>query len=221
MRFLPYVVGGFMLLPFLIWGGLWTAFPGPKPGLTDSPIAAALVAVSLPLVMFHYIAGLGYAANSMAGRAGEALPVWGPARLVQRAMAPLTGALSLVAFVWLLNAGEGIGAAAAVAAAGLLMTAVMSAARRPTRLSVLLVRPSHWADTVAAGAGRAVLAVPFLGSMVAEARRDPHRGVPLLLLNLALGLAVAVGLFGFTVLVVPALLAVPVVFYALLALAAD
>ena len=87
MRHLPYWIGGFMLLPFMLWAGMFLAFPGDKPGITDSPLTAALVAVSLPLALFHYIAGLGFVANSMSGQAGEVLPVWGPARWVQRAMA--------------------------------------------------------------------------------------------------------------------------------------
>ena len=60
MRFIPYAVGGFMLLPFVLWAGLFALFPGTKPGFFDSPTAFALVAVSIPLVLFHYIAGLGY-----------------------------------------------------------------------------------------------------------------------------------------------------------------
>ena len=56
MRFLPYWIGGFMLLPFMLWAGMFLAFPGDKPGITDSPLTAALVAVSLPLALFHYIA---------------------------------------------------------------------------------------------------------------------------------------------------------------------
>ena len=94
MRHLPYWIGGFMLLPFMLWAGMFLAFPGDKPGITDSPLTAALVAVSLPLALFHYIAGLGFVANSMSGQADEVLPVWGPARWAQRAMAPLTVVLA-------------------------------------------------------------------------------------------------------------------------------
>ncbi|MBL4544859.1 MAG: hypothetical protein JKP95_03565 [Oceanicaulis sp.] len=43
--------------------------------------------------------------------------------------------------------------------------------------------------------------------------------MPLLMLNLALLLGVLVAVFGFTVLVIPALLALPFVFYVLLVLA--
>ena len=221
MRFLPYVIGGFMLLPFILWAGLFAAFPGPKPGITDAPLTASLVAISLPLTLFHYIAGLGFVANSMAGHAGEVLPIWAPARWVQRAMAPLTVALSVLAFGFLLQAGEGLPAAFGVALAGLLMAGVMVAARRPTRSAVLHVRPGEWLDAMAMGFGRILLHVPVLGWMLREAGRNPARGVPLLMANLMLGLGVLVALFGFTVLVIPAMLAIPFAFYAMLVLASD
>ncbi|WP_430431150.1 hypothetical protein [Oceanicaulis sp.] len=219
MRYLPYWVGGFMLLPFVLWAGLFMAFPGDKPGITDAPLTASLVAVSVPLVLFHYIAGLGFVANSMSGQAGEVLPVWGPARWVQRAMAPLTLIVSVLAVAFLKQSGEGWITALAVGLGGLVMAGVMVAARRPTRSAVLHVRPGEWLDSAVMGLGRALLHVPVLGGLLREAGRDPHRGVPLLLLNLALLLGVLVALFGFTVLVIPALLALPFVFYALLVLA--
>ncbi|MFW6412659.1 MAG: hypothetical protein ACOC0V_00850 [Oceanicaulis sp.] len=221
MRFIPYAVGGFMLLPFVLWAGLFAVFPGTKPGFFDSPTAFALVAVSIPLVLFHYIAGLGYVANSIAGRPGEALPVWAPARAVQRAMAPLTVVLSVAAFAWVSHAGEGLAAAFAVAAAGLAMALIMAGARRARGFDALLVHPARAARDAAGLVGRAILAIPVLGHMLREVGRDPHRAGPLFFLNVALFFGVLVALFGFSVLVIPAMLAVPAVFYALLSLGAD
>lgn len=221
MRFIPYAVGGFMLLPFLLWAGLYAAFPGPKPGFLDSPTAFGLVAVSIPLVIFHYIAGLGFVANSMAGQAGEALPVWRPARAVQRAMAPLTVVFSVAGFAGVLYAGEGLAAAGAVFGAGIAMALIMAGARRARSIDALLVHPASLAQDGARLVGRLVLATPLLGHMLREVRRDPHRAGPLFVLNLVLALAVLVKLFGFAVLVVPAMLAVPVMFYLLLSLGAD
>ena len=40
MRFLPYAIGAFMLLPFALWAGFYVAFPGPKPVL-DVPARQA------------------------------------------------------------------------------------------------------------------------------------------------------------------------------------
>lgn len=221
MRYLPYVIGGFMLLPFCLWAGLYFAFPGPKPGITDAPMIASLVAISLPLALFHYIAGLGFVANSMAGRAGEVLPIWTPARWLQRAMAPLTLVLSVISLGFLLNQGESWLSAGAVALAGVMMAGVMVVARRPSRMAVLHARPGEWLDAIFLGFGRLLLHVPVLGWMLREAGRNPQRGMPLLLVNVMLGLGILVALFGFTVLVIPAMLSLPFVFYVLLVLASD
>ncbi|PWE18174.1 hypothetical protein DDZ18_00745 [Marinicauda salina] len=219
MRFLPYLVGGFMLLPFLLWAGLWAfVFPGPKPGL-DVPIVTALIAVSLPLVLWHLIAGLAYVANSMAGRAGEEAPVWGPARWALRAMPAAALAMGAGSTAILAATGEGALTAASPLAAGALMAWIMAIAARPAqRSSALHLRPAAVVHAAMGLLGRAVLATPVLGGMLREAGRDPHRGAPLLALNVMLLLAVGVWLFGFEVLVIPAMLATPFIFYALFAL---
>ena len=221
MRYIPYAAGAFMLLPFVLWAGMFLAFPGPKPGITDAPLTAALVAVSIPLVLFHYIAGLAYVANSMAGHDGVDLPVWRPARVVQRAMAPLTVVLSIAAFVWLRDAGEGLAAAIAVAGAGLFMAAVMAVARRPRRSAALMAAPGRLGRLAAEGLGRMVLRLPLIGALLREVARDPHRAAPIIAANTVLLLALLVAFFGVTALVVPAMLLVPVMFYLLLSLGAD
>ena len=221
MRYIPYAAGAFMLLPFVLWAGMFLAFPGPKPGITDAPLTAALVAVSIPLVLFHYIAGLAYVANSMAGHDGVDLPVWRPARVVQRAMAPLTVVLSIAAFVWLRDAREGLAAAIAVAGAGLFMAAVMAVARRPRRSAALMAAPGRLGRLAAEGLGRMVLRLPLIGALLREVARDPHRAAPIIAANTVLLLALLVAFFGVTALVVPAMLLVPVMFYLLLSLGAD
>ena len=110
---------------------------------------------------------------------------------------------------------------AAVFAAGIAMSLIMAGARRARRIDALLVHPASLARSAAGLAGRAMLATPVLGHMLREVGRDPHRAGPLFVLNLVLALAVAVKLFGFAVLVIPAMLAVPAVFYLLLSLGAD
>ncbi len=221
MRYIPYAIGAFMLLPFFLWAGLFVAFPGPKPGITDTPLTAALVAVSIPLVLFHYIAGLAYVANSMAGQDGVDLPLWRPARIAQRAMAPLTAVLSVAAFVWLQSAGETLTAALAVAGAGLFMAAVMAVARRPRRSAALMAAPGHLGRLAAEAIGRSVMHLPLIGALLREVGRDPHRAAPIIAANTVLALGVLVALFGFTALVVPAMLLVPVMFYLLLSLGAE
>ncbi len=221
MRYIPYAAGVFMLLPFFIWAGLFMAFPGPKAGITDAPLTAALLAVSIPMVLFHYIAALAYVANSMAGQDGEVLPVWRPARLVQRAMAPLTAVMSVAAFFWLQTEGEGVVAAISVAVAGLFMAAIMAVARRPRRSAAIMAAPGRAASLAVEALGRGVMRLPLIGALLREVARDPHRAAPIIAVNTVLALGVLVAVFGFAALVIPAMLAVPVAFYLLLSLGVD
>ena len=221
MPFIPYAVGAFMLLPFAIWAGLFMMFPGPKPGITDSPMIAALVAVSLPLAVFHYIAALGYIANSMVGQAGEELPVWAPARLVQRAMAPLSATLALAAMIWLFTLGEGLFAIAAVGAAGLFMSAVMAVARRPRRSAAVMAAPGKLVRRGIYAFSTLLIKLPIVGTLWREITANPDRAAPVIAINTTLGLALIAVLFGFEALVVPAMIAVPLVFFVMMSLAAE
>jgi hypothetical protein len=221
MRYIPYGVGAFMLLPFFIWAGLWMAFPGPKPGITDSPLTFALLATSVPLVLFHYIAALGYIANSMAGEAGQELPVWGPARWAQRAMAPLTVVLSLAAAIWVYSAGEGVIGAAAVLSAGLFMAAVMAVARRPRRSGKVMAAPGKLVRAGVYAISRVAVRLPVIGTLWREAAANPDRAAPIIALNTVLLFTAIALIFGFEALVVPAMIGVPVVFFVMMALAAE
>jgi hypothetical protein len=221
MPFIPYAIGAFMMLPFAIWAVLWMAFPGPKPGITDSPLTFALLAVSVPLVLFHYIAALGYIANSMAGRAGEELPVWGPARWVQRAMAPLTVLLTLAAVIFVFDQGEGVLAAAAVGAAGLFMAAIMAVARRPRRSAAVMAAPGKAIRRGVYALSTLITKLPLVGTLWREIAANPDRAAPVIAINTTLGLALIAVLFGFEALVIPAMIAVPVVFFMMISLAAE
>lgn len=216
MQFLPYVLGVFLLTPFFIWAGLYAVMPGPKWGITDAPLTASLLLVSLPLVVFHSLAGLAYVANSMAGRSGEASPVWGPARRVSQAMAPLTLVLTIAASVWIMQTGEGAASVAGVALMGLLMAGVIAVAQSGRPMSHWLTRPAALLLAPPRQAGRLLLAVPGLGQMLREIARDPHRAGPWVMLNLALALTLLVWILGFGALVVMAMLAIPAVFCAIL-----
>ncbi len=219
MRFLPYALGLFMTFPLLLWAGLWLfAFPGPKPGF-DVPVITALVATSLPLAAWHFVAALGFIANSMAGRAGEERPLWGPARLFLRAMPASSIVLGAAGSVWMAALGEGAGVIAAPALSGLAMAWIMGVARKPGRK---LSTPFTWAargiDAAVSLAARGVLALPAVGGMLREIGRDPHRAAPWIALNLAAVTVIAALVFGPAVLVIPAMLMVPVAFYLLFAL---
>ena len=221
MPFIPYAVGAFMLLPFAIWAGLFMIFPGPKPGITDTPMTAALIAVTIPLVLFHYVAALGFVANSMAGRAGEELPVWRPARLFQRAMAPLSAVLALAAMVWLFLLGETLFAIAAVGVAGLFMSAIMAVARRPRRSAAIMAAPGKAVRRGVFAVGALATKLPVIGTLWRELAENPDRAAPIILINTALGVTLIAVVFGFEALVIPAMIAVPLVFFVMMALAAD
>lgn len=220
MRFLPYLIGLFMLAPFALWAGFYLAFPGPKPGL-DVPVVTALLAISLPLAAYHYVAGLAYVANSIAGRPGEIVPDWAPARWLMRAMPAATGVLAIGASALLWLAGEGAGATLATLAGGLAIAALLEHLSRAPSLSLPRLDLAHFLHQAMRGLGHGLLAVPVLGWMLREARRDPHRGIPLLVLNLGLALALATAVFGMIVPMAAAMLSVPLVFYALFALTGE
>lgn len=221
MPYIPYAIGAFMMLPFVIWAVLFMAFPGPKPGITDSPMIFALLATSVPLVLFHYIAGLGFVANSMAGHAGEELPVWGPARWTQRAMAPLSAILGVAASIWMVTIGESAWAALAVLVAGLFMGAVMAVARRPRRSAKVMAVPGQLLRAGLVAVSRAVTRLPVIGTLWREVKANPERAAPIITINTALALGLMVLAFGFEVLVIPALIAVPVAFFLMIDLAVD
>lgn len=219
MRLVPYAFGLFMTVPLLIWAGLWMfAFPGPKPGL-DVPVVTALVATSLPLAAWHFVAVLGYVANSIAGRAGEERPIWTPARLFLRAMPALAILSGLAGSLWLISLGEAFGTAAAPVLSGLVMAWIMGAARRPERrLAAPLLAAADGLNAAVRLFGRALLATPVVGGMLREVAADPNRAAPYLLVNLVGVTAVSAFIFGPAVLVIPAMLLVPAAFYLLFVL---
>lgn len=220
MRFLPYAIGAFMLLPFALWAGLFFSFPGPKPGL-DVPVVTALLFISLPLAAYHYIAALALVANSMAGRPGEIVPDWRPARWAMRAMPAATAILAIGAGVILWLGGEGLAATGAAVAGGLLLAVLLDHIGRAPKLALPRVDLAYLLHQAMRGVGHGLLRLPVLGWMLREARRDPHRGIPLLVLNVGLALGLLTAVFGMIVPMIAAMAAVPLVFYLLFALTGE
>jgi hypothetical protein len=80
---IPFVIGGFMLLPFILWGLMWWgAFPGPKNGF-DEMVGLAIFAATFPMAGWFFLRSLGSISNSIAGADGEGRPVaWVPAWII-------------------------------------------------------------------------------------------------------------------------------------------
>lgn len=221
MRYLPYVIGLFMLSPLFIWAGLWIAFPGPKPGITDAPFIASLIGISIPLAFYHYIAGLAFIANSIEGGAGEIRPRWAPARWLQKAMIPLTAISSLAAIIGLVQLEISPIYVAVLALSGALLTfGLIKAEGGQGPFNIHRTLASVVTGSVSAFQ-KVLMNLPLIGVLLREISRNPHRAAPYLVANVALGTILFVWLFGFVALVIPAMLAVPVAFYLMMTLAAD
>jgi hypothetical protein len=95
-RAVPFLIAGFMLTPFLVWGGLFAAgLRGPKQGL-DGPEAVVLLLASLPLAGLFWIRNL--------REMGDALAADSRLRLARVLTAALPVAVLLiggVGLVWL------------------------------------------------------------------------------------------------------------------------
>ena len=207
----PYAIGVFMLTPFVLWFALWTfAFPGPKPGF-DVPWALAMLVVSLPLAGWHYLVGLGTIANSIAGRPTEQSPVEPAARRLIDFMPALTMGLGVLAFGALLWIGEPLPAAMAPLATALALTVFYYGARKSPDPALAAASDERFANRLGLVV-RAVSHVPIVGWMVREVTKNPERGLAIAMVNGLLAWVLAVVLFGFAGLVIPAMGLVVVVF---------
>ena len=226
-RHVPYIVGGFMLLPYGFWLIAWALFlPGPKPGF-DKPMSMAMFAVTIPLVLWFFLANLGFMSNSIAGANAFEHPAvrwvrWVLARLPALAIliglgclpyllavgeAPLTIPLPLLVALlvaWAIHRGE---AARAEEARDL------SGKGEPTRSAL-----GQGARELGRVAIRALFLVPVAGWLLREAVHGRDEDRTFFSLNLALLLVLAVLLFGFQALFVVALAGVPIAFLLILLL---
>jgi hypothetical protein len=205
MRHLPYVIGLFMATPLVLWAVLWGfAFPGPKAGF-DSAGPLAMLAVSVPLVVYFLLANLGMMANSMAGHTETERPLGRGARRLARVLPVAAGLGGATAVALVVAAGAPALEIAAVAVLAVVVTGVLARAiyRRP--------RPP---------AARSATPVPAAPSAVPIAPAAPPRAedgrLPWLLVNAILLVALATLSFGVVALLVAAIVAVPVVFAVLI-----
>lgn len=222
---IPYIVGGFMLLPYGFWLLAWGLFlPGPKYGF-DLPMSVAMFAVTLPLVAWFFLANLGFMSNSIAGEDAFERPAgrwvrWTLARLP--ALALLLGAASvpyllaldepplliplpvLVALLiaWAIDRGEAARSREVIAAAP-------GAKPAPARSSGALTQLGRLALA-------AVFLVPVIGWLLREAVQGSDEDRTYFALNLAMLAALAVLVFGFQALFVIAMICVPITFLLIL-----
>jgi len=219
-RHIPYLVGGFMLVPLVLWLGLWAfAFPGPKLGL-DAPVTLAMGVVSLPLAAWFYLATLGMFANSVRGTSEFALPQERPVgRLIQ--LLPATAlVLGAGSFVVLAMLGSPLLEAAVPFAIGLAIAWAIRFGERArgddARVALGGARSRSGALAAlrsVAGLGiRLVYAVPVVGWMAREAAEGGAEDKFYFLLTLVLGAILAVAFFGYPVLIALALSATVLAF---------
>lgn len=106
MHWVPWLVGGFLLMPFMIWAALAVfVFPGAWNGF-NAVVGTGALGATLPLAFWFFLRGIGGFANAMAGTDPDGeLRHWLP-RMILRLL-PLSAVLL-----------GGIGAAAVVVQAG-------------------------------------------------------------------------------------------------------
>jgi len=229
MRHLPYAVGGFMLLPFAVWLVFeLTILPGSTVNL-DLPLVAAMTATCVPVLAWFFLVNLGFLANSMGGADEFARPEARSVRLLI-ALLPwisLLGSLASVPYL----AAEGYPPALlalppAVGAAIFFAIRSGEKARNQERgrLEAALARAA--APKTRSGmlkrAGPMLLgllyAVPLAGWLLKDAVEGSTSAKAFFAFNGFLLLAAAIAVFGYPVLIVAALTAVPVIFAGLFVL---
>lgn len=228
MRHLPYAVGGFMLLPFAVWLVFeLTILPGSTVNL-DLPLVAALTATCVPVLAWFFLVNLGFLANSMGGACEFERPTAAPVRLAI-ALLPwisLLGSLASVPYL----AAEGY-APALLALPPAVGAAIFFAIRSGERArSRERQRRQVSAETAPATPRRGALrevgamllgalyALPVAGWLLKDAVEGRPSAKAFFALNAFLLLAAAIAVFGYPVLIVAALAAVPVVFAGLFVL---
>lgn len=229
MRHLPYAVGGFMLLPFAVWLVFeLTILPGSTVNL-DLPLVAALTATCVPVLAWFFLVNLGFLANSMGGGDEFARPTAAPVRLAI-ALLPwisLLGSLASVPFLAaegypsaLLALPPAVGAAVFFAIRSGERARNREGQRRRTTAEPAPAKPRGGTLLKRAGAMLlgALYAVPVAGWLLKDAVEGRPSAKAFFALNAFLLLAAAIAVFGYPVLIVAALAAVPVVFAGLFVL---
>ncbi len=226
-RHIPYIVGGFMLLPYGFSLILWAFFlPGPKHGF-DQAMSVAMFAASLPLVCWFFLANLGFISNSIAGENPFQRPA---SRWVRWVLARLPGLAVLIGIAcvpyllahdepplliplpvlvallvaWAIHRGEAARQEEVGDSAGTAASKVSPLGRGLLELWQVVLQ--------------AVFLVPGIGWMLREAVQGRDEDRTFFSLNLVLLAVLAVFVFGFQALFFLALACVPIAFLLILLL---
>ena len=227
MRHLPYIVGGFMLLPLVIWLGLdLTILPRSTTSL-DLPLVAVMTATCLPVLAWFFLVNLGFIANSMSGADEFARPQARPVRLIIAALPWISLLGSLASVPYLAAEGYPAPLLALPPIVGAVIFCAIHFGERAragdrnrlrdadaARASRAARSPGRGSALREAGAMLlgAVYAVPVIGWLIRDAVQGRDSAKLFLALNVFLVLAAAIALVGYPVLIVAALTMVPVVF---------
>lgn len=122
---LPYALGLFMLVPYMLWIGLWLfAFPGEKNGF-EAAAGSVLFATSVPLVLWFALCSLGFIANSMAGASEFSRPRGSTAATIIAVLPAATLCIGTAGALYLLSLAQPWYVIAAPIAVGLIIAAAI------------------------------------------------------------------------------------------------
>ncbi len=223
-RHIPYAVGLFMLLPFVIWLVAFAFMPGPTHGL-ESPVSNAFFATSVPLVAWFFFANLGFLSNSIDGRNEYHAPRTGWVRFVIASLPPMAIGLGLTSMGYLLWVGEPALYAVVPALMGLSYAYVIRRGEAARLDDAAKARPgwrapariAHPLSPFGAIALKAVYLVPLFGWMLKEAVEGGLEERAYFGLALFVAAVLSIVLVGYPAFIVIVLSMVPCAFIALIA----
>ncbi|MEM6665001.1 MAG: hypothetical protein AAF638_01220 [Pseudomonadota bacterium] len=221
-RHIPYLVGGFMLTPLVLWLGLWAfVFQGPKVGL-DVPLSLSMGIVSLPLVAWFFMCTLGMLSQSIDGGDEFALPRTANVRRLLEALPGIAVFLGVVSLPLLLTVGVAWYLTPAPLVMGLLIAITIRAgemARATDRTGQGPLVPAVPVEALGVAvkfAGgllmKAIFAIPLIGWMLREAVYGTDKDRGWFILNVLMTVVLAVAFFGYPALIIAALAATATAF---------
>lgn len=231
-RHIPYAVGLFMLFPLAFWLVMSGLFIPGTGMVIDSAVTFAMLAISMPLVAWFYIANLSFLSNNIAGNCEYDPP---RNRIAQLLIASLPW-ISMVAGVVGIGVLRYLGEPWPMALLPFALSAMIgivilrgeflrsgdNAHKRPGAASVMrAVSTPAWRVALGRVLLRVICHVPVLGWMVRDAVYGRDSARSFFAVNLILITGLAVWFFGYPALIVIALAGVVFCFAMLVLLTWD